>query len=105
MKKEVNIKEEINNRLKLARAAEDDLDSGRVIKAYYQTYPLYEALKEAEIIQIGTEHRPNYREVFARLADAATATVGNPLPHRQVIKRVRRLESETLLFLTILLTQ
>lgn len=89
-----NLKNEIKRHLKIAKAAEDDLNIDRAIKAYYQTYPLYESLKEAEIIQIGAEHRPNYHHTFTRLADSATKRHGNPASHSSVIKRVEELNNE-----------
>ena len=90
----LRLHEEIKRHLKIAIDAEDDLDINRAVRTYLRTYPLYESLKEAEIIQIGTEHSPNYRQEFRRLADTATRTVGNPLPHRNVIKRVEELDDE-----------
>jgi hypothetical protein len=91
---ELRLHEEIKHRLEMAKAAEEDLDKNRAVRTYLRTYPLYESLKEAEIIQIGTEFRPDYRKTFRRLADAATKTVGNPLPHRNVIKRVKELDEK-----------
>ncbi len=92
----LKLQEKINRRLRIAEAAEENLDINKTIRSYLRTYPLYESLKEAEIIQIGAEYRPNYREAFKRLADASTRTVGSPLPHRNVIKRVKELDEESI---------
>ena len=82
----------IQRQLQTAKAFEAALDIEGAVRAYLRTYPLYESLKEAEIIQIGAEYLPNYREAFRRLADAATATDETLWTHRQVIKRVEELD-------------
>ena len=91
---ELRLHEEIKRRLTIAKGAEDGMDINKAVRAYLRTYPLYESLKEAEIIQIGVEYKPNYHQAFGRLSDSATRTVGNPLPHRNVIKRVKELNDE-----------
>ena len=91
---ELRLHEEIKRRLTIAKSAEEDLDKNRAVRTYLRTYPLYESLKEAEIIQIGAEYNPKPGKVFGKLADAATKTVGNPLPHRNVIKRVKELDEK-----------
>ena len=91
-----NLKNEIKRRLKIAKSAEDDLNIDQAIRAYFQTYPLYESLKEAEIIQIGAEYKPNYHQTFTQLAVSATKRHGNLLPHRKVLDRVEDLEDKTI---------
>jgi hypothetical protein len=56
-------------------------------------------LKEAEIIQIGAEYAPNFSNALALLENAATATSGGDalrMSHRQVIKRVKELDSDVI---------
>ena len=69
---EQKLHQEINRLLESAQNAENALGIESAVKIYLQTYPLYEALKEAEIIQIGTEYAPNFDESLARLENAAT---------------------------------
>ncbi len=82
----------IQQQLQTAKAFEETLDIKGAIRTYLRTYPLYESLKEAEIIQIGAAYRPNYGEAFRRLAAAATDTDEKLWAHRQVIKRVEELD-------------
>ena len=85
------LRKAIQRQLQTAKTFEAALDIEGAVRAYLRTYPLYEALKEAEIIQIGAEYDPDYGEAFQRLADAATATDEQLWSHRQVIKRVEDL--------------
>ena len=86
---------EIKLRLGIAKAAEDALDIKGAVKSYLRTYPLYESLKEAEIIQIGAEYAPSFSDAFERLVKAATNTIGDSVPpHRSIIKRVEELKQE-----------
>ncbi len=88
--------QEINRTLATARNAENARNIDDVVEIYLQTYPLYEALKEAEIIQIGAEYAPNYHEALTRLEKASTDTSGGDaliMSHRQVIKRVKEIDS------------
>ena len=85
------LRQEIKRRLEIAKAFEVNLDIEGAVRAYLRTYPLYEALKEAEILQIGAEYASNYSDAFGRLAAAATYTGENLWSHRQVIKRVEEL--------------
>ena len=94
---EQKLQREINLILENARNAENARDIERAAKIYLQTYPLYEALKEAEVIQIGAEYAPNFSESLARLENAATDVSGSDtliMSQRQVIKRVTALSSE-----------
>ena len=68
------------------------MQSGLILR----TYPLYESLKEAEIIQIGAEYTTNFREAFRRMADAATRTDDKFWSHRQVIRHVEELTKEVI---------
>ena len=81
----------IKFQLELARAFEDDVDIDGAIRNYLRTYPLYESLKEAEVIQIGAEYMTDTRKAFSRLAAAATRTSDELWSHRQVIRHVEAL--------------
>ncbi|MYB63390.1 hypothetical protein F4X73_01755 [Candidatus Poribacteria bacterium] len=88
----LNLQNEIRDKLNIAQAAERALNINTAVRSYLQTYPLYEALKEAEIIQIGAEFNPNFENSFRRLARAATENRENLWSHRMVIKRVEELQ-------------
>ena len=90
------LRREIKGRLKTAKAFESALDIENAVKTYLRTYPLYETLKEAEIVQIGAEYAPYYSEAFKQLANAATYTNEDFWTHRQVIKRVEELERQVI---------
>ena len=90
------LRSEIKGRLETAKAFENALNIKSAVKTYLRTYPLYEALKEAEIVQIGTEYAPYYANAFRQLANAATYTSEDFWTHRQVIKRVEELEQEVI---------
>ena len=90
------LSKEINHLLQSAKFAEEAFEIEVAVRKYLQTYPLYEALKEAEIIQIGAEYRYsiNSTEAFKRLAKSATSTNGTlQVSHREVIKRVTELDT------------
>ena len=90
------LSKEINHLLQSAKFAEEAFEIEVAVRKYLQTYPLYEALKEAEIIQIGAEYRYNINstEAFKRLAKAATSTSSTlQMSHREVIKRVTELDA------------
>ena len=86
----------IQQQLQTAKAFEETLDIKGAVRTYLRTYPLYESLKEAEIIQIGVEYHPDYGKAFRQLADAATDTDEKLWAHRQVIKRVEALDGEAI---------
>ena len=75
-KQEQKLHREINRILENAQNAENALDIKAAVMTYLQTYPLYEALKEAEIIQIGAEYALNFNEVLTRLEHSARDTSG-----------------------------
>ena len=97
---EEQLRHRIKQILKEAKTLERTYDIKGAIGKYLQTYPLYETLKEAEIVQIGAvyEHQLNFRDAFSKLVDAATDTGEDSefLPHRHVIKRVEELERKTI---------
>ena len=90
------LQEEIRRQLEIARIFEEKLDVQSAVRAYLRTYPLYESLKEAEIIQIGAEYSPDSRTAFRNLADAATRTSDTLWSHRQVIRHVEELTKEVI---------
>lgn len=95
----LELSKEINRRLQSAKSAEAAYEIDSAVKKYLQTYPLYEALKEAEVIQIGADYRINSTEAFKRLAKAATDTSGVlEMSHREVIKRVAALKAPMIVF-------
>ena len=87
---------EIQRQLEIARRFEERLDVQSAVETYLRTYPLYESLKEAEIIQIGAEYSPDARTAFKSLADAATRTSDTFWSHRQVIRHVEKLTKEVI---------
>lgn len=90
-KRAEELQERISRQLKIARAFEDDMDIEGAIRNYLFTYPLYESLKAAEIIQIGVQYMPDSRKAFRRMAAAATRTSDELWSHRQVIRHVEKL--------------
>ena len=95
-KKADGLQKKIQRQLEIARAFEDDMDIEGALRNYLRTYPLYESLKEAEIIQIGTEYIPDYGDAFRRMADAATRTSDKLWAHRQVIRHVEELTKDVI---------
>ena len=101
-KQEQKLHREINRILENAQNAENALDIKAAVMIYLQTYPLYEALKEAEVIQIGAEYAPNFSDALTRLENSARDTSGGDAlikSHRQVIKRVKELDSKAIVTL------
>ena len=97
----LNLRRKIGYHLETAKTAEEDLDIKSAVKTYLQTYPLYEKLKEAEIIQIAAqyEHTSDFNNAFDVLANAATYTSEDLWTHRQVIKQVKELEPQIIVSL------
>ena len=90
------LRENIQRQLEIARIFEKELDVQSAVRTYLRTYPLYESLKEAEIIQIGAGYSPDSRTAFRHLADAATRTSDTLWSHRQVIRHVEELAGEVI---------
>ena len=95
-KRAEELQKRISRQLKIAKAFEDDLDIEGAIRNYLVTYPLYESLKEAEIIQIGAQYMPDSRKAFRQMADAATRTSDELWAHRQVIRHVEQLTKDVI---------
>ena len=91
-----DLRRRIKYRLEMAETAEKDLDIKSALNTYLQTYTLYEELKVAEIVRVAAQygHTANFRDAFKHLADAATYTSDNFWTHRQVIKRVEKLDPQ-----------
>ncbi len=95
----LELSKEINRLLKSAKLAEETYEIKLAVKKYLQTYPLYEALKEAEIVQVGAEYKyaVNSTEAFKSLAEAAAGTSDSlQMSHRAVMKRVAELHPQTI---------
>ena len=95
--RELDLQQKIRRILNKAQDAEKNLDISGAVQKYLSTYPLYEALKEAELIQLGAEYNPRLTQAFAAMAAAATATDEHSF--RQVVKRVLELEKKTIVSL------
>ena len=95
--RELDLQRKIRRILNKAQAAEKNLDISGAVQKYLSTYPLYEALKEAELIQLGAEYNPRLTQAFEAMAAAATATDEHSF--RQVVKRVLELEKKTIVSL------
>jgi hypothetical protein len=93
IKRASKLSAEIQQILDSAQAAEKAYNIKGAVKKYLSAYPLYEALKEAELIQLGTEYIPNLNDSFTELVNAAMGTGEDSLmSHRKVIHRVEKLQ-------------
>ncbi len=90
------LQEKIKLRLEIAKDFEENMNIKSAVGTYLRTYPLYESLKEAEIIQIGAEYSTDFRKAFRRMADAATRMSDKLWSHRQVIRHVEELTKEVI---------
>ena len=95
VKRVSELREEIRQILDSAQTAEKAYNIKGAVKKYLSTYPLYEALKEAELIQLGTAYTSNLNDSFTELVGAAMGTSGDsPMSHRKIIQRVEALQQE-----------
>ena len=93
IKRASKLRSEIQRILDSAQAAEKAYNIKGAVKKYLSAYPLYEALKEAELIQLGTEYIPNLNDSFTELVNASMGTGEDSLmSHRKVIHRVEKLQ-------------
>ena len=93
-----NLRQEINDILHKAQVVENAGDLSDAAKIYLNTYPLYETLKEAELIQLGAEHvTPS--EAFAELANIASGVTKADLmmSHGEVIAKVEKIAPQTII--------
>ena len=91
------LSKDINSLLESAKFSENAYEVETAVKKYLQTYPLYEALKEAEIIQIGAEYKYaiNHTKAFKRLAKSAIGTSSAlQMSYKEVMKRVTELRPQ-----------
>ena len=94
-KRASELRGKISQILDRAQTAEKAYNINGAVREYLSTYRHYEALKEVELIQLGTEYIPSLNDAFAKLADAATGADGNSLmAHRKVVHRVEKLQQE-----------
>ena len=94
----LELQRNINKHLKMAQSADSDLDIDRTTRNYLRTYPLYESLKEAQIILLGLEYAYDPSNAFSKLVRSATITNENHnrWSHKQVIKRVEKLQQNSI---------
>ena len=96
------LREEIRRILADAEAAENASKTDIAVEKYLSTYPLYEALKETELILLVAKHHSSPSDAaFAELARATKKPSRKPdvsllLSHTEVINRVEQLVSESL---------
>lgn len=89
---------QINNILRKAQVLEDAGDLSDAAKVYLSTYRLYEALKEAELIQLGSEYI-THPKAFAKLADIAGGITKSNLmlSHGEVVAKVAKIAPQTII--------
>ena len=93
-----DLRREINYVLQKAQVIEDAGDLSDAAKIYLSTYRLYEALKEAELIQLGAEYKTR-SEGFSELADTAAgiAKADLMMSHGEVIAKVAKIAPQTII--------
>ncbi len=96
-----DLRQEINDILRKAQVIEDAGDLSDAAKVYLSAYPLYEALKEAELIQLGAEYK-THPKAFAKLADTAGGITKSNLimSHGEVIAKVSKIAPQTIIDIT-----
>ena len=93
-----DLRQEINHILHKAQVIEEAGDLSDAAKIYLSTYRLYEALKEAELIQLGAEYKQRPK-AFAELADTAGGVAKADLMmfHGEVIAKVAKIAPQTII--------
>ena len=93
-----DLRQEINDILHKAQVIEKAGDLSDAAKTYLSTYRLYEALKEAELIQLGAEHK-THPGAFVKLADIAggVAKADLMMSHGEVIAKVEKIAPQTII--------
>ena len=93
-----NLRQEINDILHKAQVIENAGDLSDAAKIYLSTYRLYEALKEAELIQLGAAYTTP-PEAFAELADIAggVAKADLMMSHGEVVAKVEKIAPQTII--------
>ena len=93
-----DLRQEINHILHKAQVIEDAGDLSDAAKIYLSTYRLYEALKEAELIQLGAEYK-THRGAFTELADTAAGVskANLMMSHGEVVAKVAKIAPQTII--------
>ena len=93
-----DLRQEINDIVHKAQVIEEAGDLSDAAKIYLRTYRLYEALKEAELIQLGAAYTTP-PEAFAELADTAGGVAKADLMmfHGEVIAKVAKIAPQTII--------
>ena len=93
-----DLRQEINHILHKAQVIEEAGDLSDAAKIYLSTYQLYEALKEAELIQLGAAYTTP-PEAFTELADTAGGVAKADLMmfHGEVITKVAKIAPQTII--------
>ena len=102
--REQKLQEQIN--VILARATEaESINQQRALEAYLQTYPLYEQLKEAVLIQqaVKPQQEQDSEAVYRKLLETATGTSDGSLrmPLPEVTKRINQLQHQGRMMRTV----
>ena len=93
-----DLRQEINDLLHKAQIIENAGDLPDAAKIYLSTYRLYEALKEAEFIQLGAAYTTPLG-AFAKLSDAAGGVDKADLmmSHKEVVTKVEKIAPQTII--------
>ena len=93
-----DLRQEINHLLHKAEVIENAGDLSDAAKIYLSTYRLYEALKEAELIQLGSEHK-THSGAFVELVDIAEGVTKANLmmSHGEVVAKVAKIAPQTII--------
>ena len=93
-----DLRQEINDLLHKAQVIEEAGDLSDAAKIYLSTYRLYEALKEAELIQLGAAYTTP-PGAFSKLSDAAggVAKADLMMSHKEVVTKVEKIAPQTII--------
>ena len=93
-----DLRQEINDLLHKAQVIENAGDLSDAAKIYLSTYRLYEALKEAELIQLGAAYITPPK-AFSKLSDAAggVAKADLMMSHKKVVTKVEKIAPQTII--------
>lgn len=93
-----DLRQEINDLLHKAQVIEEAGDLSDAAKIYLSTYRLYEALKEAELIQLGAAYTTPLG-AFSKLSDAAggVAKADLMMSHKEVVTKVEKIAPQTII--------
>ena len=93
-----DLRQEINDLLHKAQVIENAGDLSDSAKIYLSTYQLYEALKEAELIQLGAAYTTP-PGAFSKLSDAAGGVDKADLimSHKEVVAKVEKIAPQTII--------